>query len=251
MTQDPHGLRRFIFRLVPVLMLISFVAWCSSGKNTQRESNKFRVELTEMMMTEGLINNASDAQALDKVARRIGQPGMNQLLYAAAANHSLDAVKWIVANGADPKNVGMVKDKTLLQQAVSGGKLDRLDYFLSLGLHPLEKSRDGRSLLHIAAEGGMNEPMLKTLLSEGLRLEATDTSGATALHYASVRSIGVLVSAGLAVESLDTTKRTPLHYAALAGQGERITELVRMNASVFAADDKGRTPLHLAARGGI
>ncbi len=249
MTQD-HGLRRFLFRLIPVLMVVSFVAWCSSGNNTKRESNKVRVELTEMMMTEGLISNPSEAEALDKVARRMGQPGMNQLLYAAAGNHSLEVVKWIVANGADPKNVGMLKDKTLIQQAVSGGQLDRLDYFLSLGLDPLEKSRDGRSLLHIAAEGGMNEPMLKTLLAKGLRLDATDPAGATALHYASVRSIGVLVNAGLAVESHDATKRTPLHYAAVAGQGERITELVRMSASVFASDDKGRTPLHLAARVG-
>lgn len=247
MDEERSRLRLFLFRLIPTVLLASLVGWCSSGNRARQEAEPIRTELAELFQSEGLIDTPINAGSLSDAAKKLGQPGLNRLLYAAAPAASLDALKWLVKNGADPKNVGTLKDLTLLQQVAKVPRYDRLEYFLALGLDPTELGRDGRNLLHVAAAGGMDERVLKLLLDKGLRLDSTTPSGASAMHFASVKSIPVLVSAGLKIDSVDEDQKTALHHAASRGASEIATELIRSNASVFAADKRGRTPLHLAS----
>jgi ankyrin repeat protein len=246
MDHSESRVRLFLFRLIPTIMVVSFIAWCSSGGRERKEVEPIRAELMELFMSEGLIDNPTSSKSLADIAKKNPQSTMNRLLYTAAPTASLAALQWIINNGADPKNVGTVKDRTLLQQVAKVPRFDRLDYFLSLGLDPMERSRDGLTLLHIAAEGGLDEKVLKLLLGKGLDLNATTPDGATAMHFASVKSIPVLVSVGMPVDALDASQRTALHYAASKGNNEIAAELIRNNASVFVQDKKGRTPLHLA-----
>ena len=48
MSEDRSS-RLFLFRIIPLLMLVSFVAWCSSGNRTRGESLPMRTELLELL----------------------------------------------------------------------------------------------------------------------------------------------------------------------------------------------------------
>ncbi len=79
-----------------------------------------------------------------------------------------------------------------------------------------EVTVDGRTVLHLAAQGG-NTKVAQALLAEGAELNAEDEGG-----------------------------RTPLHYAAEAGHTETVRLLLDGGAEVNAVDYEGRTPTGLA-----
>jgi ankyrin repeat protein len=236
-------------RLIPLMFLIGFVGWCTTNNRRLEKIAPVRTELIALFREEALIGSAPNLVLTD-VAKDVGEAGMNRVLYDAAAKSSMSAVRWLVENGADPKNVGTMHDLTLLQQAALMPQRERIEYFLSFGLNPLERSRDGRTVLHLAAQGGLDEPVLALLQSKGLKLTDADVEGKLPLHYASVKSVAVLVKAGAEIDARDARGRTPLDFAARQGSNEVVTELLNNGASVFSKDSKGRTPLHYAVMKG-
>ncbi len=238
---------RFLVRLVPALILISLVAWCTTNNRARQTYTPVLVEVKELFLTTGQIDSSSNAVDLAAVAKRIGEPGMNDVLYEAASSASLDTLKWLVEHGADPKNIGALHDLTLLQKAAKAPRYERFDYFLGFGLDPLQRTSDGMTLLHIAAQAGMDQRCLELLVSKGLRISDADSLGRQAIHVASVKSIPVLIAAGADIDAKDSKGRTALHYAAREGRNDIVTELLHYSASVFVQDEHGRTPLHLAA----
>jgi len=237
----------FIIRLVPILILAGLLAWCTSSNRTRNQNLPIAVELRELFMEQGLIDGANPNVDLVRAAKDAGQPALNRVLYEAAPSASLPTLKWLIDHGADPKNVGMLGDQTLLQMVAGRPQHERLEFFLNLGLDPLERSREQMTVLHYAARGGLDERALALLLSKGLSLNDTDGRGRTPMHVASVKSVRPLVAAGADINAADRDGRTPLHLAAKEGKPDVVAELLRNHASVFAQDRKGRTPLHLAA----
>jgi len=237
-----------VFRFVPLLLVVLFVAWCTQSGDRRREQQPLRTELTELFLQQGLISSPSARDGdLDKVAKQLGAASMNRLLWSAAPTASLDALRWIVAHGAEPQNVGAQEGIPLLHKAAENPSYPRLEYFLGLKLDPLQRGRDGLTLLHVAAKAGIDERVLTLLLSKGLKFTDATPGGQLPIHVASVKSIGVLARAGADIDSVDGSGRTPLHQAAADRRADLVAELLRLNASVFKVDRKGRTPLHLAA----
>lgn len=247
MSEEKNTRIRLWLKIVPLLIIVSLFGWCSSNGRKAAQLGPVKAELQTLFMEQGLVDGNNERASLADVAKTVGEPTMNGLLYEAASNGSLEALKWLVAHGADPKNVGAQKDLTLLQKTALHPRLDRLEFMLGFGLDPLERSRDGRSVLHFAAQGGLDPVVLKLLLSKGLTVTDADHAGRLPMHFASLKSIGVLVAAGAEIDATDDLGMTALQQAAKEGRNDAVTELLRNSASVFVKDKKGRTALHHAA----
>jgi ankyrin repeat protein len=247
MSEEKNTPIRLWLKIVPLLILVSLFGWCSSNSRTAAQMGPVKTELQALFAEQGLVSGGNERTSLADVAKTLGEPTMNSLLYQAASSGSLDALKWLVAHGADPKNVGAQQDLTLLQKTALYPRLERLEFMLGFGLDPLERSHDGRSVLHVAAQGGLDSKVLELLLSKGLTVTDADNAGRMPMHFASVKSIGVLVAAGAEIDATDDAGMTALHQAAKQGRNDAVAELLRNSASVFAKDKKGRTPLHYAA----
>jgi ankyrin repeat protein len=252
MSVEKNNPIRLWLKIVPLLLIVSLFGWCSSNGRKAAQLAPVRVELQNFFMEQGLVGGNDKSTSLADMTKTLDGQAMNDLFYEAASSVSLEALKWLVAHGADPKNVGARKNLTLLQVTARLPRLDRLEYMLGFGLDPLERCSDGRGVLHLAAQGGLDAQVLKLLQSKGLNVTDTDHAGRTPMHFASLKSIPVLVAAGAEIDAPDNMGMSALHQAAKEGRNDAVTELLRNSASVFAKDKKGRMPLHYAAmaRGG-
>jgi Ankyrin repeats (3 copies) len=244
------SLRLSLFRLIPALMLLLFVAWCSTGRQQRsgvEGAPHLQVELAELFAVNGLVDGPVNTGQLATIAERVGPAGMNRLLYAAAAEASLPALRWIVKHGADPRNIGVIEAVPLLHKVAKRPQVERLGLFLGLGLDSSQRDAEGRSVMHVCAEAGMDEAVLALLRGKGLTTADTTVLGRQAIHLASVKSIAALSAGGADLAATDNKGQTALHIAAAAGRQDLVTELLRFGASVFAVDKQGRTPLHWAA----
>lgn len=245
---DERPLRLTLFRLIPLLMLVAFVAWCSTGRAPRGGAGApHATELAELFMSHGLADGPLRADQLDAVAKRAGPAGMNRLLYAAAPGATLPALRWMVEHGADPHNIGSIENLPLLHQLAQRPQADRLAYFFELGLDPKQRDSRGRTLMHACAEAGLDERVLMLLTAKGLTVSDVSNAGQLPIHVANLKSLPVLVGAGADVSAPDREGRSALHLAAAAGAADMVNELLRLGASVYAVDSQGRTPLHWAA----
>ncbi|HTD05169.1 ankyrin repeat domain-containing protein [Undibacterium sp.] len=233
-------------RIAGVVLLALLLGWCTTHRRAQQALAPMKAELYNLFYENGLTDNSY--QDISDVARKIGPERMDRLLYDAAPSISLAAMKWMVAHGADPKNIGVMKDMSLLQRAARLPQYDRMVYLLSFGLNPTERTSDGRTLLHIAAAGDLDERTLSLFASKGLKIDDVDLLGRQPIHYASPKSIPALVAAGANISAVDSSGRTALHQAAKEGRNDAVVALLAGGASVYDKDKSGKTPLHLAAK---
>ncbi|XP_014253165.1 ankyrin repeat domain-containing protein 39-like [Cimex lectularius] len=92
---------------------------------------------------------------------------------------------------------------------------------------------------------------VSSMLKKGHRVDETDASGYTALHYAAkngfIDIVKILLDAGASVGARTKAgQATPLHRAAGAGKLEVCKLLIDKRSDVGSLDVDGRTPLHRA-----
>lgn len=162
--------------------------------------------------------------------------GFRSLFSAAASYGNVDAMRRLLAAGADPA-ITDDQGRSVMFSASHASSPEPLRFLLELGFSP-----DGclRSALYWPAN-------VRLLLEHGADVNERDKDGRTPLHY--VRKPEVcrdLLAAGADVHARDNRGRTPLFYV----QGAEVAELLlAAGADVNAHDNEGCTPL--LALGGI
>lgn len=120
------------------------------------------------------------------------------------------AVKIALAAGADPNAKKSDSGESLLSSAVKHGDFETVRALLDAGADPNKKERMNVSPLHRAAESE-NVRVLETLIAAGAKVDARDSLGRTALHYAKrPQAVERLVLSGADLEAEDVAGKTPL-----------------------------------------
>jgi len=130
------------------------------------------------------------------------------------------------------------------------------------------KSKEGYSLLHLAAERG-NAEIVRLLIEKGAIIDIKHPYGVTPLHLAVCCGYGIigldciskkirnyenvtklLISNGADVNAKDKEGNSPLYYIAMNGNCKIAELLISNGADVNAKNTKGITPLHRAVKEG-
>lgn len=144
--------------------------------------------------------------------------------------------------------------QTALHIAVVQHNIDAIKILLARGANMLLQNVHGRNPVHLAAEEGMSavlEPFLHTATTDFGRTR----DGATMLHLMAMWSQRSSVEKLMRTRNPDLETRdkdgsTPLHYAAQFGNSAATVVLLERGAKVVARTKSGMTALHLAIREG-
>ena len=152
-------------------------------------------------------------------------------------------------------NPGLVVAKdhsgmTALHWAAARCQLNALKILLAGGAEPNSSSESGETPLQAAAYIGCHD-VVQLLLDHGARVDPRERqSGLTALHRAAEggdqETIKLLLAKGADVnvkESRNGNECTPLHLAAKMGRKDAVKELLAAGANINAKDSDGRAPL--------
>jgi hypothetical protein len=103
----------------------------------------------------------------------------------------------------------------------------------------------------LKAAGKGREAKVQRLLSQGASVATVGSDGKTALHLAAegghAEVVALLLESGAEVNARDGQGRTPLHLAARAGELETLTVLLESKGDMEVRDGKGETPLQIAS----
>ncbi|KAH1417476.1 hypothetical protein KXX32_009491, partial [Aspergillus fumigatus] len=103
--------------------------------------------------------------------------------------------------------------------------------------------------LYVAAKNGYDE-IVRTLLQEGVKVDATSNRGRTAISIAASNGhqsvVNELLCAGADYDLADYEGKTPLSWAAEHGFVAIVEQLIAAGANINHIDIYGQTPLYLA-----
>ncbi|KAG3099639.1 hypothetical protein PC122_g3472 [Phytophthora cactorum] len=123
--------------------------------------------------------------------------GINQTsaLHLAARNNHPNAVKELLARGADP-SARTGDSYTALHIAVQAGNVECVKELLDAGADPNVTDYQGNAAIHMAAESG-DIPIAKLLVARGARIDAPNASGSLPVHLSPIgHPIRVLLGSG-------------------------------------------------------
>lgn len=204
-----------------------------------------------------------------------------ELFFRVGLNDEASVLK-LLTHGVDP-NCRDSDDYTPLHRAAYAGNANLVSILLDHGANAsVTVNKFGPTPLILAAQRGFTD-IASMLLAQGVRIDATDTIGLTALHYATFHNhrvmVNVLLAHGASPDVAGNEGWTPLHIAAFYyhkaltktrladinkpdkprvscteldnGPGGRhsliFSALLKRSSRPDMQDNLGNTPLHLAA----
>ncbi|OAD61080.1 Ankyrin repeat and death domain-containing protein 1A [Eufriesea mexicana] len=197
------------------------------------------------------INEAIEGEVLNqKTARRLKN---DLLLYEAVIKNEADTVRKVLKEAVDVdsrNNFGMRP----LHMAARYGHRDAVKMLINAGANVSAVNKKQHTLLMCAAQG--NNVRVVEYLAEAVELlngDATDITGATALHHAASAGHPTMITAlsnvpRIEINATDKKGQTPIHSACEREHLEAVEVLIGLGANVDAQDNEGNTLLHIATR---
>ncbi len=170
-------------------------------------------------------------------------------LVQAIWEDDMDALKRLLASGAEVNAVDDGVGRTALGEAVATGKLEFVQALIQAGADPNVRRPGGRTPLLSVDEDATPE-IIGALVAAGAKVNLRDEEGNSALHaVAGVEKsevVRALLNAGVRVNGRNKRGRTPLMIAADAGYLDNVKELLWAGADTSRRDNDGKTALMLA-----
>ena len=196
--------------------------------------------------------NLAEVERLIKTGENVNsvdRAGSTPLLDATFSGR-LEMARFLLAQGADPNLPNAENGASPLSYAVLSSHPAMVQLLLASGAHVDTRSRDGGSLLHLAASKE-NQPVVQLLLDAHADLTVLDAQGRTPLDSAILHgqsgTASLLLKAGADVKHVHAADgRGPLHEASIKGLAALIEPLVEAGADAVQRDRSGQTPLDLA-----
>ncbi len=136
-------------------------------------------------------------------------------------------------------------------KAVKADDAATVTQLLARGFDPNSPSEDGQQPLFLALRESSANVVGALLQARGVRVDAANAAGETALMMAALRGqlpwCARLIALGAAVNRIGWT---PLHYAATGPQAQAAALLLEHGAQIDARSPNGSTALMMAARYG-
>jgi hypothetical protein len=140
-----------------------------------------------------------------------------------------------------------------LHYAIHTGDLELVHFLLDNAQSPLPRTRDGLTATRVAIRESRDpkalQTMLETLMGAGASIDDSDDNGQTPLLFAICNrydsACEVLVKLGANVNATDSSGETALHITCQKG-GFMVSPLVALGANPAIRDKQGRTPADMA-----
>ncbi|XP_025157153.1 ankyrin repeat and death domain-containing protein 1A isoform X4 [Harpegnathos saltator] len=197
------------------------------------------------------LSEAIEDEVLNQKTARILKNDL--LLHEAVIKNEADTVRKVLKETVDVdsrNNYG----RAPIHWAASRGNTEIIEMLIQAKCDIEAKDKKQYTLLMCGARGsnvGVVEYLAEAV--ESLNGEATDCTGATALHHAAVTGHPAVITAlsnipRIVLDATDKKGQTPMHCACAEEHLEGVEVLIGLGANVDAQDNDGNTPLHVATR---
>jgi ankyrin repeat protein len=218
-----------------VLSLLAAAAAASSGASADEFFQAIRANdlaaLKKLSMEEGAVKQAD--------------PRGTTPLHAAAMAGSVEAMKLLLASGADVNARNAMEATPLILAASSAEKIKLL---LAAGADAKAQSKAGSTALIIAAGRRGMTSAVQALLEAGAEVNHANERGTTALLAAAgngdLETVRLLLERGAPSDTADKAGVTPLIAAVGTNEPERIRLFVEKGANVNAVNNFGGAVRH-------
>ena len=179
----------------------------------------------------------------------------NSLLHLAAETEDLELIDFCLDAELNINQKNKIGERPL-HIALSAGDVDAVKRLVAAGADPslwFVSGDEKYNLFHIAIGFGNNEVIKAILESPLLKINAVTGDGQkSALHLAAEmgnsRAIGLLAATRADLNVTDKNGDTPLHLAVRSGSLEAARALIEAGADLALANNEGDTPLQLALK---
>ena len=181
------------------------------------------------------------------------------LLHNACDGGNVDVARKLVTEYGADVNARDNEDNTPLNLAARfSGKMELIDMLVKeYGCSPHTKGQVGRTLLHLACEGGHVDVARKLVTEYGAHVNARDNNDNTpltlAVYFGKIEVVRMLITDfHVNLETKGQRGGTALHRACVSGKEDVARMLVsEFGADVNARDSKNKTPLDIATSKGF